>query len=212
MLVTEAQSLSLVDVVSRDKREFDDTLSKADVLGIPGVEVIEAVDGRDALVKSFAERPALIVTETRLPMLDGYALCEVLRHDASTRGIPILVVTSENRLATLERARGIGVDALLNKPVTPEILLDEIRRLLQEAPRSRASIHAPLLPPEQKRRTMAKAHLYMRTTTPPVQTFRIGLSLLRPSDDLQTESCWRRLYSSGRAVGHLQLPRRLRTI
>jgi PleD family two-component response regulator len=44
-----------------------------------GCEVVEASDGRDALVKAFAQAPTLVMTDTRLPMLDGYALCEVDR-------------------------------------------------------------------------------------------------------------------------------------
>jgi CheY-like chemotaxis protein len=40
-----------------------------------GCEVVEASDGRDALVKAFAQAPTLVMTDTRLPMLDGYALC-----------------------------------------------------------------------------------------------------------------------------------------
>jgi twitching motility two-component system response regulator PilG len=146
-----------------------DTRSLYEELLLPeGWGVIDAIDGRDALVKAFAERPALVVTETRLPMLDGYALCEVLRNDADTRGIPILVVTSETRLALLEHARVIGVDAVLNKPVTPEALVDEIRRLLQHGQRSRTS--APSAAPEpQQKRSQAKAHIRMQTTRPPAQ-------------------------------------------
>src|SRR5437867_2707016 len=67
-----------------------------------GCDVVEASDGRDALVKALAQSPTLVMTETRLPMLDGYALCEVLRADATTRTVPILVITTETRSADLE--------------------------------------------------------------------------------------------------------------
>src|SRR6476660_4264152 len=53
----------------------------SELLHRAGCEVVEASDGREALVKAFAQTPTLVVTETRLPMLDGYALCEVLRAD-----------------------------------------------------------------------------------------------------------------------------------
>jgi CheY-like chemotaxis protein len=143
----------------------------ADLLMMAGCEVIEAFDGRDALVKAFSQSPALVITETRLPMLDGYGLCDVLRNDAATRSIPILVVTSETRLQMLERARMAGVDAILHKPVTPDMLVDEIRRLLEQAQRAptSANLPSPLVEPARKRRSLVKAHLQMRTTTPPTQ-------------------------------------------
>ena len=62
-----------------------------------GCDVVDAVDGRDALVKALSHQPTLVVTETRLPIFDGFALCEVLRRDSMTRSVPILVVTAEKR-------------------------------------------------------------------------------------------------------------------
>ena len=42
-------------------------------LRVAGCDVIDAVDGRDALVKALSVRPTLVITETRLPTFDGYA-------------------------------------------------------------------------------------------------------------------------------------------
>ena len=50
-----------------------------------GCHVVEAEDGRDALVKALSYPPALVITETRLPIVDGFALCDVLRRDSQTR-------------------------------------------------------------------------------------------------------------------------------
>src|SRR5919201_282833 len=95
-----------------------------------GHEVIEATDGRDALVKALNEPPRLVITETRLPIMDGYALCEILRRDYATRLLPILVVTSETRPDKLQEARRVGANAVLAKPAHVEVILDETRRLL----------------------------------------------------------------------------------
>lgn len=133
------------------------------LLSPTGCEVVAAVDGRDALVKALASRPTLVITETRLPILDGYDLCAVLRRDAVTQSVPILVVTSETRIAMLERAHAAGVDAVLNKPVSPETLLTEIRYLLDHYDRS----HTPPIEPLPTKK-QAKAHLRKQTTDPPV--------------------------------------------
>jgi DNA-binding response OmpR family regulator len=58
-----------------------------------GYVVIEAADGREALTKAFTPPPDLIVTETTLPFVDGYSLCQILRRDRVTTTVPILVVT-----------------------------------------------------------------------------------------------------------------------
>ena len=69
-----------------------------------GCEVVEAFDGRDALVQALTCQPALMLTEIELPFFDGHALCELLRRDSTTRRVPILVVTTERGRAELERA------------------------------------------------------------------------------------------------------------
>ena len=65
-----------------------------------------------------------------MPIIDGYALCKVLRRDSMTRTVPILVITTATAASELDRARAMGVDALLTKPVTPAELMQEVERLL----------------------------------------------------------------------------------
>jgi CheY-like chemotaxis protein len=99
---------------------------------LSGCHVVEASDGPDALTEALVNPPCVVVTEIRLPLLDGYALCEILRRDRATTGIPILVVTAEVGSAQLDRARKAGADVVLAKPATPEQILSEMRLLLGE--------------------------------------------------------------------------------
>src|ERR1700688_4582874 len=73
-----------------------------------GCEVVDAAGGRDALVKALVRPPTVVIIETRLPLFDGHALCEVLRRDSTTRAVLILVVTAETRSAELDRGRAAG--------------------------------------------------------------------------------------------------------
>jgi len=98
-----------------------------------GCMVAEACDGGEALAKALASPPALVITALNLPLIDGYALCEILRRDPATAHVPILVVTGETRPQELERAQRMGADAVINKPSTPEHILSETRRLIAEA-------------------------------------------------------------------------------
>lgn len=103
-------------------------------LDASGSDVVDAVDGRDAMVKALSVRPSLVITELRLPIFDGFALCEVLRRDSLTKTVPIVVVTGEGRPTEMDRAHAAGADVVLLKPVTPESLLREVDRLLEEPP------------------------------------------------------------------------------
>jgi CheY-like chemotaxis protein len=110
--------------------EVDSDSFYAHVLGLSESEVVHAMDGRDALVKVLEHPFALVITETRLPYVDGYGLCEVIRHDPDTRNIPIIVVTADSRPASLKRALLAGADVALAKPCVADALLAEARRLL----------------------------------------------------------------------------------
>ena len=101
-----------------------------DALAIAGFEVVEAVDGREALVKALVHPPRLVITESRLEFIDGYALCGILRRDRATAAVPILVVTTEGHPAQIGRARMAGADVVLVKPTSIETILQETQLLL----------------------------------------------------------------------------------
>jgi two-component system, chemotaxis family, chemotaxis protein CheY len=130
-----------------------------------GCDVVDAVDGRDALVKALSHRPELVITETRLPILDGYALCEVLRRDSITRGVPILVVTTETHPTELHRAHEAGADLVLTKPVPLDVLIHEIQRLLRSP--EQPNEPATGTDASSKHRAQSKAHPRFETRTPP---------------------------------------------
>ena len=93
-------------------------------------EIDEAADGREALAKTIARPTDLLVTETCLPGIDGYSLCDLLRRDAATATVPIVVVTADAYPDDLDRARRAGADTVLVKPCPPQVLLEEVRKLI----------------------------------------------------------------------------------
>ncbi len=108
--------------------------------------VEEAADGREALAKALALRPELIVTEIRLPGIDGFELCKLLRRDFATRSIPIVVVTGDAYPRDLKLALNAGATSVLLKPCVCEAVLAEAVRLL-EAAREPGASPAPAAPP-----------------------------------------------------------------
>jgi DNA-binding response OmpR family regulator len=96
-----------------------------------GFSVVAATDGEEALKKAKATLPALIVLDLMLPEIDGLEVCKLLRRDATTTGIPIIMLTA--KAAEVDRVVGLelGADDYVTKPFSPRELVLRIRKLLQ---------------------------------------------------------------------------------
>jgi len=133
--------------------------------------VEEAGDGREALAKALALRPELIVTEIRLPGIDGFELCKLLRSDFATRAIPIVVVTGDAYTRDLKLALTAGATSVLLKPCLPDAVLAEATRLI-DAAREPGVLAPPAPPPdaapqEGPRRGLSRRHVRGETAAPP---------------------------------------------
>src|SRR4051812_28824791 len=95
-----------------------------------GYVVAEADDGPSALVAALSEPLALIVTDARLPIFDGYALCGVLRDDPATRTTPVIVVTAEAIGPAQALGSTVRANLVVQKPVRLDALLDKVSQLL----------------------------------------------------------------------------------
>jgi len=175
---TSADSLILIADPDEDNRAL-----YHEVLRAAGYAVTEASDGRAALTEALTRPPALLLMEIRLPLVDGYGLCEVLRRDPETRSIPILAVTAEARERELRRIRDAGANAVLVKPAVPDVVLREVERWLSHAHDARQSLPestaetaatqresaSAVTGAESRRRTaLVKAHTRFVTTQPPL--------------------------------------------
>ena len=94
------------------------------------VTLLEAIDGQDALEKVRADPPDLVVADMRMPRLDGAGLCEALRSDPATKGVPVVILTSNGDADTRRRARSAGAREVLKKPIQPQALLVVVNRHL----------------------------------------------------------------------------------
>ena len=93
------------------------------------MEVAEAVDGMAALHLIRARLPAVIVTDGQMPRLDGLALTRLVRTDTTTRGIPIVMVSSyATSPAFAAEALDAGCDRVFGKPCSLTILREVVRR------------------------------------------------------------------------------------
>jgi len=101
------------------------------VLGPAGHTVIEAGDGAQGLEKAKASRPALIITDLNMPVMNGIELIKALRALPAMTGLPIVFLTTESNDAIKQQAKAAGATGWITKPFKPEQLLTVVSKLVR---------------------------------------------------------------------------------
>ena len=113
----------------------DDNLDAREMYGMylqhEGFRWAEAVNGHDAITQTRVEKPALILMDATMPRMDGWEAVRQLKEDPATRGIPLIMLTAHAFQEHRDRAAEAGADSFLAKPVLPDQLAAEIRRVLK---------------------------------------------------------------------------------
>jgi DNA-binding NarL/FixJ family response regulator len=112
----------------------------AAVLRGKGFEVTTARNGKDALLQIARGLPDLIVSDVRMPVMDGYRFARQLRAAPHTKLIPIVFLTAKDE--TEDRIEGFrsGVDVYLTKPFEPDELVAVVQNILTRVERTRTAI------------------------------------------------------------------------
>lgn len=102
------------------------------VLTLAGYEVIDAINGRDALRKARSEQPELVLLDVKLPDINGLEVCRLLKEDPATRTLLVLQ-TSASLVDSVHRVKALdaGADSYLAEPIEPEELVANVRALLR---------------------------------------------------------------------------------
>jgi len=106
-------------------------------------------NGREGLAAIERTVPDLVVTDLRMPDMDGFALADALRARASLRHIPILFITASVQRGQIAELRARGAADHLEKPFSPVALREKIDELLSKPPGSTPSRPTHLVEPQQ---------------------------------------------------------------
>src|SRR5947207_5660826 len=103
-----------------------------------GYSISTATNGLEAIKKARSVDPDLILLDLVLPELDGFAVCEVLRHDPATAATPIIMLTGLTSEFTRYAGLESGADEYVTKPASADQLLPRIEHWLQKPARKGA--------------------------------------------------------------------------
>jgi DNA-binding NarL/FixJ family response regulator len=103
-------------------------------------EVSTARSGREALLQLAEAVPDLVVSDIRMPGMDGYQLARQLRGSPRTALVPIVFLTAKDETADRIEGFRAGIDAYLTKPFEPEELIAVVDGILSRVERTHSQI------------------------------------------------------------------------
>jgi DNA-binding response OmpR family regulator len=118
-------------LVVDDDPEIVDAVGEA--LQDDGYLVETATDGATALKRVLEAPPDLIVLDVRMPNLNGWEFCEIVRRQSHTRDVPVLFLTACNEVRDQITAMQVGGSDHLPKPFRLAALRDKVRSLTRES-------------------------------------------------------------------------------
>jgi two-component system, chemotaxis family, chemotaxis protein CheY len=112
---------------------IDDSKTIRDMLMLTladaGFDVLQAVDGQDALEVLDKEQVDVVITDINMPRMDGYEVIRQMRSNSMHKSTPILVLTTESELEKKNLARTAGATGWMVKPFDPERLIATINKV-----------------------------------------------------------------------------------
>ena len=115
-------------------------LAVSDTLRAENYDVVTARRGAEAMVRIAEALPDLIISDIRMPGMDGYALVRNLRSSPRTRLIPVVFLTAKDE--TVDRIAGFrsGVDAYITKPFETDELVAVVKSILDRVHRTHSDL------------------------------------------------------------------------
>ena len=119
-----SKTILLVDDAAVVRHIVSLTLRKA------GYEVIEAVNGNDALHKLAQNKVGMVITDLNMPEMDGIELIRHLREKTAYRFLPVVMLTTVSQEERKKEGKEAGASGWIYKPFQSKDLLDTVRRFV----------------------------------------------------------------------------------
>jgi two-component system, chemotaxis family, chemotaxis protein CheY len=96
-----------------------------------GFDVIEGVNGKDALSRVQGKSVNLVITDLNMPEMDGITMIRQLRSKPEYKFTPILMLTTESQQERKQEGKAAGATGWIVKPFNPEQLLQVVGKVLR---------------------------------------------------------------------------------
>lgn len=96
-----------------------------------GFTVITAENGREAIEVFIAKEPNVILLDVQMPEMDGFEACRAIRNHPSDKDVPILMITGNDDVVSIQEAFNCGATDFITKPIKPIILTERVRYTLR---------------------------------------------------------------------------------
>jgi two-component system alkaline phosphatase synthesis response regulator PhoP len=117
-------------LIAEDERDIRDLITFT--LRFAGYEVIAASNGEEAVTLALQEIPDLIITDVRMPRMNGYEACEKIKAEEKTKHIPVIFLSAKGQEAEIQTGMNVGADEYLLKPFAPDQLTSRIQAVLAQ--------------------------------------------------------------------------------
>jgi len=97
-----------------------------------GYRTLQAVTGMEGFEKALQKRPDFIILDIQLPDIEGTEVLRKIRSSEIGNSIPVIAMTSYAMSGDRERLLSAGCDGYIEKPIDPERVISQIRRLTGE--------------------------------------------------------------------------------
>lgn len=101
------------------------------LLEAAGHTVLIAEDGRQGLELALSARPDLIVSDLRMPVMDGFEMLRHIRADAHLNDVPVIAVTAFSMSGDQTCVMLAGFDGYISKPIVPETFVSDVEAYLK---------------------------------------------------------------------------------
>lgn len=97
-----------------------------------GFDVLTGRDGKDAVRLADEEKPDVILMDVRMPRLNGYEACKMIKANEKTAHIPVIFLSAMGQDTEIDKGFEAGASDYLLKPFTPTELIERVKLTLKE--------------------------------------------------------------------------------
>ena len=116
-------------LIAEDERDIRELVKYS--LTFAGFEVVEASNGIEAVDRTVAEKPDLILMDVRMPKMTGYEACKQLKAIDEVKEIPVIFLSAKGQESEIQQGMDVGAVEYILKPFAPDYLTDRVNEVLK---------------------------------------------------------------------------------